>query len=193
MDNSIFNIKFQAKLLQKQSRKAEKEEKKELQKLKTSMQKGNRESARIYAENAIRKKREAIDLLQFSSRVEAMASRLQTANTMGKLTASMGVVVKGMERAMETMNLEKMSQIMDRFEERIEDLDVQTGYMESSIKGATALGTPQDEVDLLLQKVADEAGLEVNNELLNASVPKQKFANEDALEERLSKLRNSSN
>ena len=46
------------------------------------MEKGNVEGARIYAENAIRKKNEGLNYLRLASRVDAVANRVQTAMTM---------------------------------------------------------------------------------------------------------------
>lgn len=66
------------------------------------------EGARIYAANAIRKKNEGLNLLRLSSRIDAVASRVQTAVTMRNVTMSMASVVKGMDKAMESMNLEKV-------------------------------------------------------------------------------------
>lgn len=67
------------------------------------------EGARIYASNAIRKKNEALNLLKLSSRIDAVASRVQTAITMRKVSNSMASVVKGMGRAMDNMNLEQVN------------------------------------------------------------------------------------
>lgn len=50
------------------------------------------EGARIYASNAIRKKNEALNLLKLSSRIDAVASRVQTAITMRKVRHSEGVM-----------------------------------------------------------------------------------------------------
>lgn len=60
---------------------------------------------------------------------------------------------------------------MDKFEGQFADLDVQTSYMESTMSDTTALATPQDQVDLLINQVADEAGLEVEHGLGEAKVP----------------------
>lgn len=49
---------------------------------KQALHQKNTECARVYAENAIRKKNEAINLLRLSSRVDAVASKVQTAVTM---------------------------------------------------------------------------------------------------------------
>jgi len=60
--------------------------------------------------------------------------------------------------------------VMDKFESQFTDLDVQTSYMESTMSSTTATTTPQDQVDLLMQQVADEAGLEVQHELMGKTV-----------------------
>lgn len=99
---------FTAKQLNKQSKRCQKDETIEKNKLKKAIQDGNMEGARIYASNAIRKKNEALNLLKLSSRIDAVASRVQTAITMRKVSNSMAMVVRGMGRAMETMNLEQV-------------------------------------------------------------------------------------
>ena len=54
---------------------------------------------------------------------------------------------------------------MDKFETQFEDLDVATGYYENATSSATAVGTPQDDVDKLMHMVADEAGVELGAEM----------------------------
>ncbi|GAN05181.1 protein-vacuolar targeting-related protein [Mucor ambiguus] len=194
----LFQLKFTAKQLNKQSKRCQKDETTEKNKLKKAIQDGNMEGARIYASNAIRKKNESLNLLKLSSRIDAVASRVQTAITMRKVSNSMAQVVRGMGRAMDTMNLEQISMVMDKFEQQFEDLDVQTGYMEGAMAGTTTMNTPQDEVDSLMHQVADEHGLELNdalNELepskvLNEPKQKEKEKDEDRLlTERLKALR----
>ena len=76
-----------------------------------ALQQGNTEGARIYASNAIRKKHEALNLLRLSSRIDAVASRVETAVTMRQVTGNMTSVVRGMDKAMDSMNLERVSAI----------------------------------------------------------------------------------
>lgn len=45
------------------------------------------ECARVYAENAIRKKNEGVNWLRMASRVDAVASKVQTAVTMKGVSA----------------------------------------------------------------------------------------------------------
>ncbi|SCZ92624.1 BZ3500_MvSof-1268-A1-R1_Chr5-2g08042 [Microbotryum saponariae] len=163
-----------------------------------ALQQGNTEGARIYASNAIRKKNEALNLLRLSSRIDAVSSRVETAVTMRQVTGSMTAVVKNMDRAMQDMNLERISMVMDKFESQFEDLDVQTGYLEGTLSSDTAISAPTDQVDLLMAQVADEAGLEVQHELgqseLGNKVPELTTPvateqQEDALAARLRALR----
>lgn len=86
--------------------------------------------------------------------------------------------------------------VMDKFESQFEDLDVQTEYMEGAMAGTTTMTTPQGEVETLMQQVADEHGLELNQQLgrlepsNTLAEPKQKERDEDALlTERLKALR----
>lgn len=112
-------------------------------------------------------------MLCLSSRIDAVASRVETAVAMRQVTGNMTSVVKGLDRAMQTMDLErvsisadpKISMVMDKFENQLEDVDVQTSYMESTMGSTTATGMPQDQVDTLMQQVADQNGIELNHQL----------------------------
>lgn len=112
-------------------------------------------------------------MLRLSSRIDAVASRVETAVAMRQVTGNMTSVVKGLDRAMQTMDLErvrvstdlKISMVMDKFENQLEDVDVQTSYMESTMGSTTATGMPQDQVDTLMQQVADQNGIELNHQL----------------------------
>lgn len=158
---------------------------------------GNEDIAKLYAQNAIRKANERLNLLRLASRIDAVASRVQTAVTMRQVTGNMTNVIKGMDKALQTMNLEHISLVMEKFEQQFEDLDATTEYYEGATNNATALTTPQDEVDLLMSKVADEAGLEMKHNLSENAQPQEPIKNttkvsedkEDKLTERLRALR----
>jgi charged multivesicular body protein 1 len=83
---------------------------------------------------------------------------------------------------------------MDKFERQFEDLDVAAGYYENATSSATAVGTPQEDVDKLMSQVADEAGVELTQNLEDATPAKIVKAGptteeEEGLGERLRALR----
>lgn len=126
LEDQLFDLKFTSRQLLNFCKRCEKEEKQAKAQLKKAIQAGNMDSSRIYAENAIRKKNEALNYMRMSSRIDAVAARVQTAVTTRSVTDSMSNVVKGMAAAMKSMNLERVSNLMDMFEKEFENLDVQS-------------------------------------------------------------------
>jgi len=136
-----------------------------------------------------------VNYLRLSSRIDAVASRVETAYRMNRVTRAMTNITKAMERSMQEMNLEKITQVMDEFERQMEDMDVQGEYVENTINTTTALTTPQGQVDDLIQEVATEHGLQLSEQLGGLPARKAPEAEVAAVEEqeelaaRLAKLR----
>lgn len=68
-------------------------------------------------------------------------------------------VVKGMDKGLASMDVDKISATMDKFERQFEDLDVKAAYMDTAMNATTASATPPDQVDELVMMVADENNL----------------------------------
>ena len=163
-----------------------------------AIKQGNTEGARIYAQDAIREKNQALSHLRMASRIDACSSRIETAVRMGQVTSSMKGVTKGMEKSLASMDIDQISKIMDKFEQQFEDLDVKTQYMEGSMNATTATSTPAEQVDGLIQLVADENNLELGDAFAQAGpvgkkIPQPQQATQelpaDSLEARLANLR----
>eukprot|EP00887_Chlorella_sp_A99_P003876 scaffold11.g3876.t1 len=184
--DQIFNLKacgFTSKELVRASRKCEKEEKAEKLKVKKAIEKGNMEGAKIYAQNAIRKKSEALNYLKLASRLDAVV-----------INKNMAGIVKSLAAALKANNLEKVAQTMDQFEKQFENLDVQSEFVAGAMDSQAVLSTPEEDVNLLMQQVADEHGLEV--QLGMAAAPNRPVAqaapaaaHADDLSQRLAELR----
>merc|ERR1719502_569122 len=169
LENQLFQLKMTTKQLQRLSKKCEKEEKAEKEKIRKALEKDNNDGARIHAQNAIRQKNNAQNYLRLSSRVDAVASRLESAIKMQQVTKSMGSVVKGMDKVLGSMNVEQISKVMDQFEKSFEDMDVRSEYVESAMNSSTTAAMPEEQVDELMQMVADEHGLKMSDVFKTAS------------------------
>mmetsp|Transcript_9402 Transcript_9402/g.22291 ORF Transcript_9402/g.22291 Transcript_9402/m.22291 type:complete len:208 (+) Transcript_9402:89-712(+) len=195
LEDELFNMKFSAKQLARESKKAEKEMEKEKEKVKKAMQAGKTEIAQIHASNAIMHKSTAINMLKMSSRVDAVAAKLGAAVKMQKVTASMGQVTKTMGKVLKTMDLGKIQLTMDKFEKAFEDTDVMASTVMGTMEGSTSMSTPQSEIELLMQQVADENQLDISGALPQAAtaLPARAEAveeqEEDALAQRLAQLK----
>ncbi|XP_061139799.1 charged multivesicular body protein 1a isoform X4 [Syngnathus typhle] len=163
-----------------------------------ALQQKNVECARVYAENAIRKKNEGLNWLRMASRVDAVASKVQTAVTMKSVTRNMSQVTKALDKALNSMDLQKVSAVMDKFESQVQNLDVHTSVMEDSMSSAMTLTTPQEQVDDLIHQIAEESGLEVMDQLSKlpagatsvGAETSRSQEKEDQLSRRLAALRN---
>lgn len=187
----VFNLKFMAKQLSKSAVKAEKEEKTEKNKIKKAMEKGNMEGARIYSQNAIRKKQEALNYMKLASRLDATVGRLETQAKMQMVSKNMASIVKTLEKSLESNNLTKIQETMNKFEHQFEDLDLHTQVMDGVMSAQANLSTPEDEVNSLMHQVADEHGLEVGLNMPNASAaqPAGQATEQDTLAQRMAALK----
>lgn len=173
------------------------------------MKQGHNDIARIYAQNAVRKQNEKLNLLQLASRVDAVAGRVQTAVTMRQITGNMMKVNRSLDVAMKSMSPERVrfparqasldlltdmqiAAVMVDFEKQFENVDSATELYQDVTSSATAVGTPQEDVDRMMAQAADKAGVELQSDLQEA--PKTKVGpteqEEDAFTERLRALRN---
>lgn len=87
---------------------------------------------------------------------------------------------------------------MDGFEKSFEDVDVRSEYIEQAINSSTSAAMPEEDVENLLQQVADEHGLEFRSKMNDATpsmepvvqqVASLPEGEEDKLAERLRRLR----
>lgn len=197
LEDELINLRLTSKQMQRASKKCEKNEKEAVTKVKKAIKQGNPEGARIYAQDAIREKNQALNCLRLASRIDAVSSRLETAVRMNQVTKSMKGVVKGMDRGLASMDVDKISHIMDKFEQQFEDLDVKAAYMDTAMNATTANATPVDQVDDLVKMVADENNLELGEAFsdlgpigkIKEPEKKQEEKVEDDLEARLASLR----
>jgi len=71
--------------------------------VKKAIEKGNIDGAKIYAQNAIRKKTEALNYLRLASRLDAVVSRLDTQAKMNMINSSMSQIVRSLDRVSLTL------------------------------------------------------------------------------------------
>merc|ERR1712226_691269 len=111
---------------------------------------------------------------------------------MGQVSKTMAGVVRGMDKVLNQMDVGKISKTMEDFEKQFEDTDVRTAYIEGAMSNSTSLTTPEDQVESLMQEVADEHGLSLKEELGVATAvvgPKEAEAQDEDLASRLRELR----
>merc|ERR1711907_278589 len=82
----------------------------------------------------------------------------------GELSKSMGSVVKGMDTVLHSMDPTKISQLMGKFEQHFDSLDLNVAVMDEAMDQSTAGIIPAEQVDELIAMTADEHGLQLGRE-----------------------------
>ncbi|GET91946.1 vesicular protein trafficking mediator, putative [Leishmania tarentolae] len=191
----LFNIKFASKQMTKSATASEKAVEREKLNVRKALEKGNPEAARIYAENAIRKRNEGLNYLRLASRLDAALSRIQTAMQMKTVTKAMSTTVKGMDKILTSMDPMKIAKVMDAFEQQVGTMDVNLGTMDAAFESSSAGTVPVDQVDSLMEQVAAENNIDLSAKLANGPLAsgiampvRKQDVDEDSISERLKAL-----
>jgi charged multivesicular body protein 1 len=72
---------------------------------------------------------------------------------MQMINKSMVGIVKALDKALQSNNLERVAATMDQFEKQFENLDIQTEFVEGAMNNQATLSTPEEDVNILLQQV----------------------------------------
>ncbi|ETO05655.1 hypothetical protein RFI_31741 [Reticulomyxa filosa] len=199
LEEEKFQLRWNAKQLANQSKKFEKEHDKYKKKAAEAMQKGQFDIARIHAGTAIHQRNMANKTLQLSSRLDAVYSKITSAEQMQKASKLLANVSKTMGETITDEQLTQMTRTMDQFTEKFEQLDIESKVMENALNTTTATTFDERQVDALLKEIATENAMDVDKMFQEAGVathevkenkePETTVTDEErALENRLQKL-----
>ena len=109
MDQRSFQVKMQGKSLEREAKRLQKEALKERKKAKAELKKGNRATANLYAQNAVRYEQQATQLLQSCATTQGFATDMRQAQVSADMARTMNRATAGMEKCSKAVNLEKIS------------------------------------------------------------------------------------
>ena len=95
LQDDLITFKLTSKQFIRDSKKCEKNQAVQKEKLVKAIKDGNMEGARIYGQNVIREKNQALNFLRMASRIDAVASRLETAIRMQDVSKVRVRVLRG--------------------------------------------------------------------------------------------------
>uniref|UniRef100_A0A669B7D3 Charged multivesicular body protein 1B n=2 Tax=Oreochromis TaxID=8139 RepID=A0A669B7D3_ORENI len=153
---NLFNLKFAAKELQRNSKKCDKEEKLEKAKVKKAIQKGNMEVARIHAENAIRQKNQSVNFLRMSARISALMDKFEHQfETLDVQTAQMEDTMSS-TTTLTTPQNQVESLLHEMADEAGLDLNMELPQGQTGSVGTSVASAEQDELSQRLAKLRDQ-------------------------------------
>lgn len=129
LEDDLIQFRLTSKQMARSAKKCDKNKEMQKEKLKKAIEQGNMEGAKIYAQNVIREQNQSLTFLRLGSRIDAVASRLETAIRMQDVNKAMVATVSGMSHAMKSMEVEQIAKTMEQFEKQFEDMDVRSGKL----------------------------------------------------------------
>mmetsp|Transcript_31834 Transcript_31834/g.31116 ORF Transcript_31834/g.31116 Transcript_31834/m.31116 type:complete len:110 (-) Transcript_31834:183-512(-) len=108
------------------------------------------ENAKIYAENVIRNRKEALNLKRFSVKMGALSAKIESAYRTQQMSETISNCVPMLQNCLAKMDAMGINQSMGAFEQVFEDLDVKTEEMNGALDSVYSTTIDQQEVTGLL-------------------------------------------
>lgn len=106
---------------------------------------------------------------RFSAKLGAVAGKLDSAYRTQQISAQIKSTVPLLQNALAHMNKMNISEQMSNFEQVFENLDVKTADITGILDSVTGSSVQTDEVNVLLQQMMAEQGLEVGGGMQGAA------------------------
>lgn len=142
--DSVFNLRFQSKSLVRMSAVHLKRATDYKVKAKRELEYDRSEHARIHAENYHMEMKASVDSLRMSSRLTAIANRVDQAIQMGEVSVDMSNMVKKLGKCV-TSDAIKVCTVMDQFERVFIKMDVVEDVFEKRVFDSVINPTVSDE------------------------------------------------
>lgn len=190
LTNTLFNLKFTQKQLVKQANKSLKESGANEKKLSKQINEGNNddndELIKILASNVIRKKNEYLNLIKLTNKLDIIISKLNTSMIMQQVNGQFMQITRNLDVALQNMNLENITMVMDKFDEQVKEIDLNTETLTSVTENGNVDSlkfADDDKVNELINKVKDSNSLnypKINN--VEEELPEKEKSSEKNLE-----------
>ncbi|KAH8779920.1 hypothetical protein F5883DRAFT_193523 [Diaporthe sp. PMI_573] len=195
-----FQARFNAKQARREAAKAQKADADLQKQIQTLLKKGETQQAYQKARMLLAKQAIAKQMDQAADVAELSVAQIQANNAMNRMTAMMAQSSRTMSRAQKSMNPEKTLVTLEQFKNQNEEYAMSNNIYQDAMTQSTSVQVSEDAVHELLGKLADDAGVELSQELASASASKEEPAKEtaaaeptpeqeDALQQRLRALR----
>ncbi|EGE84867.1 SNF7 family protein Fti1/Did2 [Blastomyces dermatitidis ATCC 18188] len=171
---ALMEVKMLASRSRKEAEKANKTRLSEENKASRAMKNHEFQIAQIHSQSAVREHHRYVSLRAEAAEAEVLVNDLKAAYSTRERARSLAYASKALEGASRTINLERVLVTANSFLERSQDFkiassairDVSQGVQEQSLGGEG-----KEEVERLMQKLADEAGVDMREHLEANAAP----------------------
>ena len=180
----IINLRLTVRRLERAQRKLARDESKMQLKMKQSIQRGDLESARLFATDIVRSRRWEFGYQKLVSRINGLIFKLERADTAASMAEEMHGIASALRAANAQLQIPDLDRVIQDMESSIDGIEESTGTIEDGIDDLLVADSDPAEVDRLIEQTAAELGVSTQ-----AGLPTVGVVQTDDLEEEIQKLR----
>ncbi|KAI7875100.1 charged multivesicular body protein 2a [Lichtheimia hyalospora FSU 10163] len=154
--------------LDRERERLERQEKKLIADIKKSAKANQMSACKVMAKDLVRTRRYVQKFYQMKTQLQAVGLRIQTLRSNQQMADAMKGASKAMSSMNRQMNLPKIQQIMMEFEKESEVMDMKEEMMGDAIDDVMEDEDDEVESEEIVNKVLDEIGISLNQELAEA-------------------------
>ena len=106
--------------------------------------------------------------MRLRCRLEGTVSKLEAQMSMLAMNKNIAQLTKSLQSALGAQQLSQAAKVMDQFDKALQDLELQGMNMSTVMNNQVAAATPQTQVNDLLGQIADEQGMQLQEDLPGA-------------------------
>lgn len=157
--DQIINLKLVSKRLARSQKKLENKEKQTERKIRGAMQKGDMQSARMYANDVVRSRKWARGYQSLTSKIDGLIFKLERTDAVQTLASEMKGVAKSLQAASGALDIAGMDDIVADMNESLENIEISSEMMEDSVDDLFSGDIEEGEVDNLLAEYGADIGI----------------------------------
>jgi division protein CdvB (Snf7/Vps24/ESCRT-III family) len=140
-------------------KKLETQERQTERKIKSAIQKGDMQAARMYAKDTVRSRKWARGYQSLISKIDGLIFKLDRAEAVQEIAGEMKGVAKTLIAANQALNLPEIDRLVGDMEGALMGIEDTSELMEESMDGMFEMDTDEGEVDNLLHEYGVEVGV----------------------------------
>ncbi|MHA2502328.1 MAG: Snf7 family protein [Candidatus Kariarchaeaceae archaeon] len=161
----ILNLKVVGRRLGRSQRKLENQQRVTEQKVRKAIQKGDMDSARMYAKDVVRSKKWALGYQSLISKIDGLSFKLERAEAVQSIAGEMKGVAGALRQVNMELNLPEIDTVVNDMNAALEGIEDKSEIMEDAVDGLFEMDTNEADVDSLLQEYGADIGVSVSTEL----------------------------
>ncbi|KAI9306515.1 Snf7-domain-containing protein [Cunninghamella echinulata] len=154
--------------LDRERERLERQEKKLILDIKKSAKANQMSACKVMAKDLVRTRRYIQKFYQMKTQLQAVGLRIQTLRSNQQMAEAMRGATKAMSSMNRQMNLPQIQKIMMEFEKESELMDMKDEMMGDAIDDVMEEEDDETESEEIVNKVLDEIGISLNQELMEA-------------------------